>query len=360
MRRWKMVKRILATAILSVLAVSVIGSIHVWAAQPKQVTIRYFNWAPPPPNPFTRNQAWFWNQVQEKSQGRIKMEYFWGGTLAPPREAMSALKQGIGDAALTMASYHPGQMPLSGVGSLVVSGDLWATSMATIDLSKNKAIQDELARWDCKYAAPISTGPYWVLTKKPVKKLDDLKGLKIRALGEEAKFLAALGAVPVTMPYPEIHEALGKGTIDGTDSNWVTCNIYKLYEVAKYMYMVQLGSGGYFMSITLRTWNKLSSKDQATITGLAEAQANHYAEDYWIKGNKAGKKVADAAGVQVTPITAADAARAKEVVKPIWASWAKAREKNGLPGKAILDLWIKSVQKYEAKSPYKDIVNKGF
>ena len=351
---------VVVAVMVSVLLVSLMGVSSVCAKGPKPVTIRYFNWAPPPPNPFTRTQAWFWDKVQAQSEGRIKMEYYWSGTLAPTKETVTALKNGIGDGACTMAALFPGQLPLSNVGSLVVSGDLWACSMASIDLGKQKAIQKELAKWGLRYAAPMSTGPYWVLSMKPVNNLEDLKGLKLRALGEQAKFLSALGAVPVSMPYPEIHEALDKGTIDGTVSNWITCNLYKLYEVAKYMYKLEVGAGGYYMAITERTWKKLSPKDQQAIIGFQEAQATNFADDYWIKGNKTGKKVADREGVKVTQISAADKVRAKKVVEPTWIAWSKAREKQGLPGKEILDFWIKTVEKYEAKSPYKDYVEKGF
>ena len=60
-------------------------------------------------------------------------------------------------------------------------------------------------------------GPGLLHTKKPVKTLEDLKGMKIRSTGFSAKVVEALGAVPVAMPQGETYEALSKGIVDGDD-----------------------------------------------------------------------------------------------------------------------------------------------
>ena len=348
-----MLRRYFVALMALVLLVSL--AISCAPAAPEVVTIRYSVWAPAPPNPFTRNQTYYWDKLQELTEGRIQMDYYFGGTLMPSKETMTGLKDGIADAACVLPAYHPGHVPLWNVGSLVVTGDLWACCMATVDLAEHPALKEELARWNCRYVGPVASGPYWIISTKPVKNLDDLKGLKLRALGEQAKFLSALGAVPVSMPYPEVHEAISKGTIDGAVSNWVTGNIYKLHEVAKYMYMLEVGGSGFIMAITDDTWSKISADDQKIMVDLVPDQARHYAEDYWLNGNREGKKVCVPAGVQVTPISAEDEARAKGAMKPLWDVWAEEREKEGLPGKEIMELWTNAIQKYEAISPFKDV-----
>lgn len=282
------------------------------------------------------------------------MDYYFGGTLMPSKETMTGLKDGIADAACVLPSYHPGHVPLWNVGSLVVTGDLYACTMACIDLAEHKALQEELARWNCRYMGSVASGPYWIQTDVPVNNLDDLKGLKLRALGEQAKFLSRLGAVPVSMPYPEVYEAVAKGTIDGTVSNWITGNIYKIHEVAKYMYMLEVGGSGFIMGITEDTWNKISSKDQKMMMDLWPEQARHYAEDYWINGNLEGRKVCvDQEGVQVTRPTPEDVERAFAELEVLWKAWAEDRNKEGLPGTEVMELWVNAIKKYEAQSPWK-------
>lgn len=320
------------------------------------VTIRYASWTTPPPaNAHARGIAWYWDKVRELTEGRVQTEYYWGGTLFPAKETMSSLKDGLGDAASIMPNYHPGLTPLWNVGSLVVSNDMWAVTRAEMDLAKHPALKEELARWNTMFAAPCGTAPNWLVTTKPVTKIEDLKGLKINVIGEMAKVLLALGAVPVSMGRPEVYEALAKGTIDGANCHYATLKAYKWCEVAKYNYMLPLGSSLIILAITEDTWNKISPEDQKVMIDLREYHCMNYAQDYWINGFKEGKEVSDAAGMQETYPSTEDLAKLNEALEPLWDSWAQTQEKEGRPGREVVDLWVSSVQKYEAQSLFKDI-----
>lgn len=275
--------------------------------------------------------------------------------MAPAKETLVALRDGIGDAGSILPGYFPGQVPLWNVGTLVVSGDLYALGMATTELAEHPALKEELARWGVQYMAPCVSGPYWVQVTKKINTIDDLKGVKFRAFGEQAKVLAKLGAVPVSMPFPDVYEAISKGTIDGVASNWVMGNIYKACEVAKTMYMLELGGSGFLMGIRTDVWNKISSKDQKIMSdpALLEEHARNFAQTYWVDGNTEGRVSATCADAKVIFPSDADVAKLRAAVEPTWDAWATDREKDGLPGKEVLELWTKAVEKYAAVSPWK-------
>ena len=85
-----------------------------------------------------------------------------------------------------------------------------------------------------------TTSPNFLITsKKQVKTLEDMKGLKIRVLGGPPTEMAkALGAVPALMPMPDMYQALDKGVFDGAAVPWEAIHAFRLYEVAKNVTMV--------------------------------------------------------------------------------------------------------------------------
>ncbi len=75
-----------------------------------------------------------------------------------------------------------------------------------------------------------------LVTLKPVKTMEDLKGMKIRTIaGPSVDMLKALGAVPVVMPMPDVYMALQKGTLDGVMADWEPIQGFRFHEVAKYV-----------------------------------------------------------------------------------------------------------------------------
>ncbi len=77
-------------------------------------------------------------------------------------------------------------------------------------------------------------GPGILHTKKPVKTLDDLKGMKIRCTGMAAKIVTALGGVPVAMPMGETYDALSRAVVDGSMAPQESLQGWKWGEVVKY------------------------------------------------------------------------------------------------------------------------------
>jgi TRAP-type transport system periplasmic protein len=136
-----------------------------------------------------------------------------GGT---PPQLFDQAKDGMVDIAWTAAGYSAGRFVRTQVFELPFTmTNAAASSRAAWDFVQKHA-QDEYK--DVKLLALHVHGPGVIFTRnKKITKLEDIKGLKLRAPTATAgKMLALMGATPVGMPVPAVPEALSKGVIDGT------------------------------------------------------------------------------------------------------------------------------------------------
>src|SRR5258708_3370585 len=177
-------------------------------------------------------------QVEEATKGRVKIEVFPSQTLIKGIDMWKGISSGIADIGWCVQGYWPEQTPLSDVMSLPF-------------LPIKTAEQGSEVRWKLyekfpsvqkEYGAiqPVvlhTTSPNFLITaKKQVKTLEDMKGLKVRALGGPPTEMAkALGAVPALIPMPDMYQALDKGVVDAGALPWEAMHGFRLYEVAKYV-----------------------------------------------------------------------------------------------------------------------------
>jgi len=175
------------------------------------------------------------DKIGKESAGKLKCQFYpsmqLGGT---PPQLFDQAKDGVADIIWTIPTYQAGrfaksevfELPFMAKSAEVGSPALWEY------IQKNSL--DEF-KGTKLLAAHLHDGSLLHFTNKRVTNLDELKGLKVRAptrIG--TKFLAAIGAVPVQMPVPQVTESLSKGVIDGAMVPWEVAPALKLQEVTKY------------------------------------------------------------------------------------------------------------------------------
>ena len=140
-------------------------------------------------------------EIEKRTNGAVKIPMFPGGTLTPSDQCYDGVVKGISDIGMSVVSYVKGRFPLSEVIDLPLgyTRGSQATRLANEFFEKFKPKEFD----DTKVMYLMAHGPGIVHTKKPVEKLEDLKGVKVRGTGTSARVIAALGAVPVAMPMPE-------------------------------------------------------------------------------------------------------------------------------------------------------------
>ena len=154
-------------------------------------------------------------------------------------------------------------------------------------------------------------------TKRPIKSIADLKGLKVRVMGNPmfVDMMNALGGNGVAMGYDQVFSALQTGVVDGAENNPPSFVFDNHYQVAKYYTLTEHLIVPEILVMSRKTWDQLSKEDQALIMKFGrEAQLEERA--LWTKYENDAMEKAKAAGIQITQID--DKAPFQDAVKPVW------------------------------------------
>ena len=154
-------------------------------------------------------------------------------------------------------------------------------------------------------------------TKRPIKSIADLKGLKVRVMGNPmfVDMMNALGGNGVAMGYDQVFSALQTGVVDGAENNPPSFVFDNHYQVAKFYTLTKHLIVPEILVMSRRTWDQLSKEDQALIMKFGrEAQKEERA--LWTKYENDAMDKAKAAGIQITQIS--DKAPFQDAVKPVW------------------------------------------
>jgi tripartite ATP-independent transporter DctP family solute receptor len=154
-------------------------------------------------------------------------------------------------------------------------------------------------------------------TKKPIRNIADLKGMKFRVMGNPmfVDMMNALGGNGVSMGYDQVFNALQTGVVDGAENNPPSFVFDNHYTVAKYYTLDEHLIVPEMLVMSKKTWDALSPADQALVKKLSrEAQLEERA--LWEQYEKAAMDKAKAAGIEV--ITVSDKKAFQDAVKPVW------------------------------------------
>lgn len=251
---------------MAMLGVGLVGLSGVASAEPIVLKMAYFGG---PKNPTYSDVMVPWSkEVSAASKGTIRIDAYPGGTLGRnPRVQVKLVLDEVADLAFFVPSYTPGRFPDNEVLEL--------PGLMKNNLESGVAIwrlyeQGLLRGYDkFKVLMLVTTAPYTMHTKTPVKSIADLKGMKIRAGGPVAgAAIKALGAVPVGMPIPTVAQSISKGVIDGTASDWNVLYSFRIVDIAKYHYMALLGTVPIGVIMSKKRWDRLPAAAKAAFDSI--------------------------------------------------------------------------------------------
>jgi TRAP-type C4-dicarboxylate transport system substrate-binding protein len=257
-----------ASLVQSLLALAV-GALLV-APQPARaadVTLTYAFFAPAGTFP-GRQMAHWAEQINKRTNGKVQVRQFPGGTLLSARDMYDGVAKGVADIGLGAPSYDPGRFPLTSGMSLplgfrnatVASQTLWAVTQEF----KPKEYEN------FKVIAMFTTEPGYIQSRNPVRNAADLAGMKLRAAGTGVPVLSALGAAPVGMPMPEVPQAVQTGVIDGTMTSREVLQDFKLAETLKFVTDYPTVVVTFAAVMDRKRWDRLPDDVKKVIDQLAE------------------------------------------------------------------------------------------
>lgn len=300
------------------------------------VTLKYANFFPPTHSQSKLAEAWS-KAVEEKTEGRVKVEYYPGGSLLKGKQIYDGVVDGIADIGFTVAAYTAGRFPTvsafdlpfgypSGVVATKVVNDVF-TSVKANDFK------------DTKLMYLHAHGPGLLnVRNKEVKKLEDLKGLRIRSTGMSAETVKALGATPTAMEMSDAYESLEKGVVDGSAHPFEANLGWKLGEVIKYN--VNSVSCAYtttfLVAMNKDKWAALDPKDQAAIEAINKEWIGKHGQA-WDDADKAAKEAfLKKEGNAIIELDPKEAERWAAAVAPFIDDFGAGLSKKGVDGAKIV------------------------
>ena len=288
----------------------------------------------------------FQKAVAERTKGEIEVQIYWANSLVHAKEALEAVQLGTADMADLAVGYFSDKIRLLQVAGLPfsVSDPVKAWQGTERVLKQIPEASAELTKFGHKVVGMTATASYQLVAHDPIRNLADLKGKKVGTFGRIApKAIKAGGGIPVSTTGGEMYEALQRKTIDARILSFEAAQRFKTYEVAKYMSKIEMGciAGVSMFTINKRKWDSLSKEHQKIIleegdkAGRWEAQAM---KDDDLKFQKYLK----AKGVIIVDFSAEDREKWKNSagVQKIAGDWAASMEKQGLPGKKTLAVFL--------------------
>ena len=276
-------------------------------------------------------------EVEAATNGQLKFRIFPGGQLGkPPHQYDSAVK-GLTDIAFGLHSYTTGRFPLTAVMEMPFLVHNAEAGSKVLWKVYEKYLMDE--HKDTKVLWLFCHGAGQVFTtKKQVKTLEDIKGMKIRSPGKiMSEVLQKFGASPVGMPITQVYTGLERGLLDGVIAPWETMRPFRFYEKTKYATTADLYSMTFFVTMNKKKYNSLPSD-------LKKAIDDHTGEKMAIKAGKAyddsdapGKALAISKGMTEYALPPAEIERWKKAALVVVDEWVADMKANGLPGKEILN-----------------------
>src|SRR5450631_2336456 len=156
-------------------------------------------------------------------------------------------------------------------------------------------------------------------TKKAIKSIDDLKGMKFRVMGNPmfVDMMNALGGNGVSMGYDQVFSALQTGVVDGAENNPPSFVFDNHYQVAKFYTVDEHLIVPEMVVFSKKIWDTMSKEDQALLVKFSK-EAQQEERKLWDVYEKQAMDKAKAAGIQIIEVSAADKKAFQDAVKPVW------------------------------------------
>jgi TRAP-type C4-dicarboxylate transport system substrate-binding protein len=326
-------------AMIRIAAALVAGAAALAAALPAaaQTTLTMSSWVSPQHH-LTRYLAAWAAEVEKATNGRVKFQML-PKHPAAPAGTFDAVRDGLVDLSYVTASYTPARHIVMLMPELPGMGDTAEVNSVAFSRIYWKHLHKVGEYNGVKLIGVFTHGPGQMFTKKPIKGIADIQGIKIRTGGGVAEAVAnALGTSAFVKPAPESFELLKSGVADGV--------FFPLEAIAGFKLDTVIGQGtmfpggmyssafGFFMNEG--KWAKLPKDDQAAIDRLGYEHLARTAGKSWDEADRVGLELMRKSGVPVVNADPAFVAEVRRRSEPIIDDWVKKAGAKGLDGVKLL------------------------
>ncbi|MBN2554207.1 MAG: TRAP transporter substrate-binding protein [Spirochaetales bacterium] len=279
-------------------------------------------------------EAWA-REVERRSDGRLKITMYPGGTLTTAPQCYEGVVNGISDIGMSAFAYTRGRFPLLEGLDLPLGYPDGVTATRIANQMVGSYDPEELRDVHVLYLH--AHGPGILASKKPVRSIGDLQGMQIRATGLSAKIVSSLGAVPISMSQGETYDALQKGVAEATFCPVETLKGWKQGEVIEYV--IDTTAIGYttamFVVMNKARWESLPEELRAILSEVSEEWILRQGQA-WDQSDAEGEEFVRGLGKSFIDLSDDQKRALVEAMEPVLADYVTATEAKGLPGRSFL------------------------
>jgi len=316
------------------------GTALVLAAVPaaaQKQTLHLAYWAGPSHQMVQTLEAWI-KTIEEASGGNLSVEMD-KAALGKMEGQYDLIKNGVRDLGWAVPGYTVGRFDMLQAAELPL-------------LCQNPALcSPAIWKWYAKegLAAKEFTdttllnifvgGPFGIHTVKPIKTLDDVKALKIRAAGPSLPAARALSINAVPLPATETYEAIQRGTVDGSLFPWEAMTSFRINELVKGHLEVPGGLGAPVFVIVANTkaFDNLTPANKAALMKASGESGSALIGKAWQAADEKGLKDAQQRGQSIETVSGSELEHWRSMLKVVPEEWLKKAQQKGLDGRKMLD-----------------------
>ena len=341
---------------VSVLVTIVIGLALVLPgasfAKEKTTVLRLVVPTPPNDYPLGYSLNEMAKKFNERANGAYKMEVHAGGALAKLPEYFDAIRIGaveMGSVGWTIFSFLDPRLGIIEAPFLFESNDAANYAVKELLPLYDKLLQE---KFNAKGLGLVAFTASELLTTKPVRKLEDIKGMLIGAVSPvSAAMIKDIGGAPVTIMWSDMYESLQKKVVDGTIFHIHAAKVMNLYEVCKHMTIAFGPTSFQGLSINLDVWKKMPAHIQKIFQEESDASHTWIGEEFPKLVADEIKELSSQKGVTFYSLPSAERER--------WAKATEAFREKQLTDAGEFGTKVRQIaDKANAKFPYVDMMKK--
>ncbi len=280
-------------------------------------------------------EAWA-EEIGKRTNGRVKITVYPGGTLTNAPQCYEGVVSGVSDIGMSCFAYTRGRFPLLEGLDLPLG---YPNGMVATKVATEMTRQYQPAEVNDVHVLYVHAhGPGILASRRPVRQLEDLADLKVRATGLSSKIVQSLGGTPIAMSQGETYEALQKGVVDATFCPIETLKGWKQAEVINHV--TETSVIGYttamFVVMNKDAWNRLSPEVQKVFAEVSDQWVAKHGEA-WDQADREGLAYVQELQRQIITLDAAEQQRWQTAVQPVLDEYVTAATEKGLPGREFLD-----------------------
>jgi len=306
----------------------------------------------PPKNGHTLSLIKIADEVREQTGGRLDIQVFPLGQLGNERSMCAQVQAGTLQMVSSTTSVLSNFVPEVSVIDLPFMFPDIDTAHAVLDDPEVKAKLFSYFEKKGLKALSISEDSLRQMwnTKRPIRKPEDFKGLKIRTMNSPMmlEIFKAFGASPVGIPFPEVYSALQTGVVDGVNASYVASTMMKFPEVAKYLTVSEFHMNTAINTANIDWWKSLSAEDQKLLqdaftraTQINREMNDKVAAHLPPDGKKSVADYLKEQNVQIATLTAEEREAFKQAAAPVWEETRKKIDNE------MIDLMIAKVKEHQ-------------